>query len=111
MRRDAIYHPISWISHKSKRPVKNVPIADILAAAEGIDEGKAISLAYSELMDMEIKFKLCVDSRDLFTSLSTQRNSIDRSIRGDVACITYEFETGTVESISWIPGKITFPTR
>lgn len=104
MKSNSIYHPISWISHKAKRPVKSVPAAEILAAGEGIDEGKAIASAYSELLDMDIRVRLCVDSKDLFTSLSTQRNSIDRSIRGDVGCIRYEFQTGAVEKISWIPG-------
>ena len=42
----------------------------------------------------------------MFASLSTQRVSIDRSIRGDVGCIRYEFQTGTVSEISWIPGRI-----
>lgn len=106
MKQDAIYHPISWISHKSKRPVKSVPAAEILAASEGIDEGKSVAAAYSEIMDMDIRVRLCVDSKDLFTSLSTQKNSIDSSIRGDVGCIRFEFRTGTVEKISWIPGKV-----
>ena len=47
-----------------------------------------------------------MDSRDLFTSLSTQRNSIDRSIRSDVACIRYEFQVGSVDLITWVPGKL-----
>ena len=97
MKQNSIYHPLSWISHKSKRPVKSVPAAEILAASEGIDKGKSIAAAYSEIMDMNIKVRLFVDSKDLSTSLSTQTNSIDRSIRGDVGCIRFEFQTGTVE--------------
>ena len=55
---------------------------------------------------MDIRVRLCVDSKDLFTSLSTQKNSIDSSITGDVECIRFELQTGTVEKISWIPGKV-----
>lgn len=106
MKNNAIYHPISWLSHKSKRPVKSVPAAEILAAGEGIDEGKTIARTYSDLLDMDVGMRLCVDSKDLFTSLSTQKNSIDKSIRGDVGCIRYEFQTGAVEKISWIPGSV-----
>ena len=106
IKKNAIYHTISWISHKAKRPVKNVPAADILAAAEYIDEGNTISKAYSELLDMDMKVRLAVDSKDLFTSLSTQKNSIDNLIRGDVSCIRFEFQTGAVDQISWIPGRI-----
>ena len=85
----SIFHTISWLSHKSKRPVKSVPAAEILASAEAIDEGKSIAHAYSELLGVEVKVHLCVDSKDLFTSLSSQRNYIDRSIRGDAASILF----------------------
>lgn len=102
----SIFHSLSWISHKSKRPVKCIPAAEILASGETIDEAKSIAHTYRELLNMDISVQLCVDSKDLFTSLSTQRNSIDRSIRADVACIRFEFQVGCVDKITWIPGKI-----
>lgn len=87
MQQNSIYHLLSWISHKSKRPVKSVRAEEILPVSEGIDEGKCVAAAYSKIMDMDIKVSLCVDSEDLFTSLSTQRNSIDSSIRGNVGWV------------------------
>lgn len=71
MKNGSIYHIISWISHKTKSPVKSVPAAEIMAATEGIDEGKMIAMAYSELLGFDVNMKLCVDLKDLFTSLST----------------------------------------
>lgn len=59
-------------------------------------------------MNIEVGVHLCVDSKYFFTSLSSQRNSIHGSIRGDVASITFEFQVGNVNHISWIPGKIKF---
>lgn len=106
MKEGSVFHNTSWLSHKSKRPVKSVPAAEIFAAAEGIYEGKMIAGVYSEIFKMKISLRLFVDSKDLFTSLSTQRLSIDRSIRGDVGSIRFEFQTGMVQNISWIPGKI-----
>ena len=103
--KDAVFHPISWISHKSKRPVKSVPAAEVIAAAEAIDDAKTVAATYSEVLSMDVRVKLCVDSKDLFTSLSTQRNSVDRSIRGDVASIRFEYQVGNVSDIIWIPGK------
>ena len=47
-----------------------------------------------------------VDSKDLYSSLSTQRQSIDKSIRGDVSMIRYYFETGVLSQVVWIPGKV-----
>lgn len=96
----------SWISHKSKIPAKSVPAAEILAAGESIDEGNTISSAYSEIVGHKIELSLCVDSKEIFTSVSTQRNSIDKSIRADVASIRFEFQTRTLDKISWIPGRV-----
>lgn len=109
MKQDAIFHPISWISHKAKRPVKSVPAAEIMAASEELDDGKVVVRAYKEILNMEIDSDVCVDSKDLFTSFSTQRNSIDRSIRPDVGSIRFEFQTGSLNHISWITGRINLP--
>lgn len=100
------FHTLSWLSHKSRRPVKRVPAAEILASSEGIDEGKIISGVYTESFNSKTALELLLDSKDLFASLSTQRLSVDRSIRGDVASIRFDFQTGSVQNISWIPGKI-----
>lgn len=51
-------------------------------------------------------FRLCVDSTDLFLSISIQIKSIDRSIIGYVARIRYELQTAEVDEISWIRGKV-----
>lgn len=74
------FHALSWLSHKAKRPVKSIPSAKILAASEAIDEGKMLKKAYSELLNVNVKLIVCVDSKDLFTSMTTQRLSLDRSI-------------------------------
>lgn len=77
-----------------------------MAATKGNDEGKFIAQAYSEILNTDIKMRLCFDSKDLFTSLSTRRNSIDRSILSGVSCIRFEFHTGSVDKISWVPGNV-----
>lgn len=84
--------------------MKSVPAEEIFAAAEGIDEGKTIAKAYAELLDLEIKLRLCVDSKDQFASLSSSKKFIDKSIPGDFGCIRYEFQTGAVDKFSWKPG-------
>lgn len=103
---NSIYHPVSWLSHKSKRPTKSVPAAEILATTEAIDEVKMICNAYREILRIKIETQICVDSKDLFTSLSTQRNSIDRSMRNDVSCIRFKFQVGSLDKITWLPGKL-----
>lgn len=43
MRPGSLFHTTSWISHKSKRPVKNVPAAATRATIEGMDESEMVS--------------------------------------------------------------------
>eukprot|EP00171_Calliarthron_tuberculosum_P001315 IDg1315t1 len=106
MKCGSIFHTISWVSHKSKRPVKSIGSAEILAAGEAIDEGKNVANAYQKLLGLKVDLIVVVDSKDLFTTLSTCRNATDRSIRGDVSVIRYEFETKNLTRLVWIPGNI-----
>ena len=57
-------------------------------------------------MQIEIELLVALDSKDLFDTLSTCRNSNDRSIRADVSVIRYEFETQKVNRMTWIPGNV-----
>lgn len=50
-----LFHTVCWISHKTQRPVKSVPAAEILAASEATDEEKRLKKAYSELLNAEVK--------------------------------------------------------
>lgn len=101
----SIFHTISWTSHKSRRPVKSIGTAETLAAGEGIDEGKVIAKTFEVLLGTEVQLFIVVDSKDLFTTLSTCRNASDRSIRADVSVIRFEFETQCVSRMIWVPGK------
>lgn len=102
----SVFHTISWSSHKSKRPVKSIGAAEILAAGAAIDEGKLVRKAFQKLLNVDVTLSIAVDSKDLFTTLSTCRNSADRSIRADVNVIRFEFETHNITKMIWIPGKV-----
>lgn len=83
-----------------------MPAAEILAAWEEIDEAKVISYTYSETLQVGVDAYLLGDSSDLLSSLYTEKSSADRSIRRDIASIQFEYQTGRIKKISWIPGKI-----
>lgn len=82
-----------------KRPVKFIGAAKILAPSEAIDEGEMLKIALTLLRYNNITLLVALDSRDLFTTLSTQRNIVDKSTRADVNVIRYEFETQHVNKI------------
>ena len=54
---------------------------------------------------MDLPFYLIADTKDSYTSWSTKKTLIDKSIGGDVNVIRYEFETRDVNKIIWIPGS------
>lgn len=80
LKKEAIFHAISWISQKSRHPVKSTPVAELLAAGKVINECKSIANSVQELLGIKIEMQLYVGSKHLFTSLSIQRQLIDRLI-------------------------------
>lgn len=89
----SIFHLLSWTSHKPRRPDQSTAAAEILALSEAIDELVTIHTALEEILQVKIYLWELVDAKDLYNSLSTQRNSVDKSIRGDVNLIRFMFET------------------
>lgn len=87
---------VSWSSHKAKRPVRSIGTAELLAAGEAIDEGKILASTLAVITNQPVELIIALDTKDLFSSLSSQRNPIDKSIRADVNVIRYELECGNV---------------
>lgn len=76
------------------------------AASKAIHEGKILKNACTVFLGMKIELFIAFDSCNLFTSLSTLRDSVDKSIQADVNCINYEYEVGHSDEIIWIPEKV-----
>lgn len=86
--------------------MKPIGAAEILAASESIYEGKILRCAMSTHPCSRLRLLNALDSCDLYTSLSTLHNSVDKSICPDVDCTRYEYEMRNASEIIWIPGKI-----
>jgi len=104
MAEGTICHTISWSSTKSKRPVKSIGSAEVFAIGSGIDEGKVIVQAYESVLNMKLDLVIVVDSKDLYDTISTCRLATDRSIRGDISLMRYDFETHKITRMVWIKG-------
>lgn len=57
--------------NRSQKACKRVQTAEILAAAEGIDEDKALYAVYSELLGTKVHSNVLIYSKALFSSLYT----------------------------------------
>lgn len=93
------HYVVSWSFQISKRPVKSISSSEIFTAGETIDIGKLIVNAYRSVYNTDIDLFIVIESKDLFTTLFTQRKSINRSNHRDVAVIRYKFETKTVSEM------------
>lgn len=79
------------------------PAAEILAASDDFDSLIPLRSSLEQIRGTEIEALALVDSKDLYRSLSTQRNLVDLSVRVGVNCIGFVFETALSE-VGWIPG-------
>lgn len=76
----SVYRFATRSSHKSKRPVKSIACVKIFTAGGAFDTGKMIGKAYKTLLDTDIDVVMDVDSKHLFTVLTAQRQSNNKSI-------------------------------
>lgn len=67
----SLYHTVSWLSHKSKRPLRPNAAGEILAAGEGIDEVLVLQRIYSLLLGMDVELLVVLESKYLYISLAT----------------------------------------
>ena len=106
LRQGSIFHTLTWRSHLSNRPTKSSGSAETLAAGDAIDDGKLIVDTLNILLTDGIHLVVVVDCKDLFTSLSTCRNPVDKSMRADVSLIRYNYETRRLNRLIWTPGSL-----
>lgn len=101
-----IYHFLAWSFQKSKHPVRSIFSAKILAAGEAIDEGRILAAKLTLILGLHVPLHVERDSQDPLASVSTNRNSVERSIQAECNYIRFEFERRNVARIIWVPNKL-----
>lgn len=87
-------------------PSEVIGAAQILVATETVDEGKAVKCEMSCLLRLSVPLIILLDSCDLFNSLSTPRNSTNKSIREDVICTKQKYKMGHANEVVCIPERV-----
>ena len=106
LKKGSVFHPISWRSHLSSRPTKSSASAETLAAGDATDDGLLLVSSLELILNTKINLTVAIDSKDLYNSLSTCRTPTDKSIRGDVSLLRYNFETRKLHKVVWLPGTV-----
>ena len=101
----AVFHPLTLISKRAKSPIKSVSYAKVLSASTAADEGTILKQAYNKLLGIDVGFTIVVDTKDLYDTISTKRLPTDKTIKGDVSSLRYDFEVSVINRIIWLPGK------
>lgn len=55
---------------------------------------------------MDLEVIVVLDSRDVYTSLRMQHQSIDRPVVADFNNMRYQFDVGNTDQIQWISGRL-----
>lgn len=82
---------------KFKRLVKFIAAVYFIVAVEDIDEGVILKQTYSILPVITVNLIVKLDSKNLNSLLSTQRQSIDLPGRANVNNIGDQFEVGNTD--------------
>ena len=106
LKQGSIFHIVTWRSILSSRPTKSSGSAETLAAGDAIDNGKPFFDTLNILLASGIHLIAVVDCKDLFTSLSTCENPVDKSMRADVSLILYNYETRRLNRLICTPGSL-----
>lgn len=89
----SIFQALSLFSHRSRSPVrspvKSTSVARSTAAGESIDKWMTISSTLFTCYPCSILLWISVYSKKSFATLSTERNSIGKSVRGDLCVVCY----------------------
>lgn len=88
-----------------KKACRSAGAAEILAASGVIDKGKILKAEISKIVNGTGPLSNGINSKELYSSLSTRRKSIDKSIRAVVNVIRFEYEGGDVSVMCWPDGS------
>lgn len=95
------FHLLWWASHRSRRPAKYTPDAELLASIEVVDDIVMLRRVLTEFFGVHVKSMMIVDSKELYHGHSLKKNMIDTSVLPDVNAMRLYFVT-TVDVFSWI---------
>lgn len=101
---DAAFHVFCWYSHRSRRPAKLPPAAEILAASEAVDKRVMLEKMLSMFREVDVQSLVIVYSNNMYHSLSPKRNTVEKSVPQDVNSISLFFES-VIDVFAWVVSR------
>ena len=101
----AAFHALDWTSHRQNRVCRSAAAAEIMSIAEAEERASGFCIALRRVTNLPIQMELNVDSRSLYDTITTQRESDNFRVRQAVQALRESFEAGEIDTMRWISGK------
>lgn len=102
---DKVFHVYDWYSSKQKRVVYSSFGAEILACADADNRLYGLKIGLASLTSEEIISELLVDSKSLFTCVTTLSDQREYRLRRTVARIRESFDSRELDHLRWVSGN------
>lgn len=102
---ESVYHVYDWYSSKQKRVVYSSFGAEILASADADNRLYGLKIGLASLTNHDIVSELLVDSKSLFTCVTTLSDQREYRLRRTVARIRESFDSEELNHLRWISGN------
>lgn len=101
----APYHVLGWLSRKQRRVSNSSIQAECIAAVTSVGYGTHAAKVWANVTGKVIPITIVVDSLGLHRTLSTQATPTDMGSAHDIHALRVDYESGVIDSVSWIAGK------
>lgn len=102
----SIFHVYDWYSAKQKRVVYSSFGAEILACADADNRLFALKMGLQTLLEEDFESELLVDSKGLFTCITTLSDQREYRLRRTVSRIRESFDSEELNRMRWISGVL-----
>lgn len=102
MAKVSVFHILSWLHHRTKRPVRSTDAARTIAAGEVVNKKIMIFHVLSEIYGCNISLVVAVGFKDHYRAVSTRINNVAKSVSTDVNAFRCEFGGDSLNPIGWI---------
>lgn len=100
-----IFHAYDWLSAKQRRVVYSSFGTEILACADADNRLYGLKMGLTALLDEPVESELLVDSKGLFTCITTLSDQREYRLRRTIARIRESFDSKELDRMRWISGQ------
>ena len=95
---------IDWQANKIRRVVRSTLAAEALSLCEGLEAAIHVNNLIEEATGRPLQIHSFIDNRSVVDAIRSTTTVDDKRLRRDISAVKEMIETGTVKSVTWVPG-------